>query len=336
MAHEECLGNGQAQPKIEVAHVWRRVCPFFHRLLADKNPMTHKNYLTPYSARRLPLWVLMVCMFMAWGTMILAETGEDFTLDRPYGKLGVSVISPPSEKLAKEPLLLLNFSSDRRESLPGGKYGGIAQPFLDAGNRIASFDLPQHGERIDKYGSGIAGMSASVAAGQDPFAVFVEDGRSVIDELIKRGLATEGKIMICGVSRGGYCALRLASADNRVSAVCALAPVTDWAALEEFAAIKDRPAVEKLAMTHFAENLAGRRVYAAIGNADTRVSTAACTRFILALNEVEARRNLKESSLRFLIVDDSRDHSLNSHWRKEGIQFLLRTKVSVEQENLPQ
>jgi len=249
---------------------------------------------------------------------------EEIVIQRPYGPLVVAVASPAPGKLAEEPLLLLNFSADRMASLPGGRYGSIVRPFLDQGHRVASFDLPAHGDRIEKkYGSGIAGMSASIAAGEDVFALFVEDGRAVIDALIKRGLAKEGRIVLCGVSRGGYCVLRLAAADSRIAAVAGLAPVTDWRELREFAAIKDRPAVAELALTNYAAQLAGRRVYVASGNADTRVGTAACLRFILALSSAEKQLGLTKSFLRFHVVDDSVGHSLATRWRREGIQFLL-------------
>lgn len=265
-----------------------------------------------------------------------ADTIEEFSINRPYGQLIVSVISPPEGKLAQDPLLLLNFSADRHSALPDGRYGGITRPFLDAGYRIASFDLPSHGDRVDQHGSGLSGLSASIAAGCDPFSLFVEDGQAVIDELITRKLVKSGNIVVSGVSRGGYCALRLASADSRIGAVSAMAPVTDWRALKEFAPIKEKPEVAGLDMENFATDLAGRRVYVAIGNADSRVSTAACTRFVLAVNKAEANLDLEESSLRYHLVDDSKDHSLNTRWRREGIQFLMTPVRSSVQQDLPE
>lgn len=262
---------------------------------------------------------------------------EEFSVVRPYGSLVVEVQTSKDQPLASDPLVLLNFSADRKSSMVDGKHGSIVKPFLDQGHRVVSFDIPCHGDRVDDSGSGIAGMSASVAANKNPFDLFVEDAKIVIDELIKRGLARSGRIVVCGVSRSGYCAIRLIAADDRVAAAAALAPVTDWRALKEFYPIKDDPRVEKLALTNFADQLAGKRIYTAIGNADSRVGTDNCTRFILAVNEAEAKKGIKTSALRYLMVDDSADHSLNPTWRKEGIQFLLKPATSATaQQDLPQ
>ncbi len=266
-----------------------------------------------------------------------ATTSEEFTIDRPYGKLTVEMQTAAGKPPASDPLVLLNFSADRKSSMVDGKYGGIVRPFLEQGHRVVSFDLPAHGDRVDQLGSSIAGMAANVVAGKKPFDVFVEDGQAVIDELIKRGLAKPGRIVVCGVSRAGYCALRLAAADDRIAATAALSPVTDWRDLKEFAASKNLPEVEKLALTNFASKLVGKRFYVAIGNADSRVGTDACTRFILSVNEAEKARGLKTSAVRYLMVDDSVDHTLNTRWRQEGIQFLLKPPVAAEpQQTLPQ
>jgi hypothetical protein len=253
-----------------------------------------------------------------------AEPGsETFSIARGALRFAVEVQSPPPAQLAGRPLLLLNFSTDRKSSLHGGRYGEPARIFLEAGHRVASFDLPAHGERIDRHGSGIGGLCARVVAGEDPFAEFVADGQGVIDECIRRGLAMSGDIVVCGVSRAGYCAIRLAAGDMRVAAVAALAPVTDWARVREFEAAKDTPAVAALALGRFVESLVGRRVYVAIGNHDLRVGTDACTRFILTLGEAERRREITLSRVRYVMADDSPGHALAAKWRQEGAKFLL-------------
>jgi hypothetical protein len=142
-----------------------------------------------------------------------------FTLTRDGQKLSVQIETPAAGQLAARPMLLLNFSTDAQSSLHRGRYGKPAQFFLAHGHRIASFDLPAHGERVDRHGKGIDGLCARVVAGEDPFALFVADGQAVIDECIRRGWAESGQIVVCGVSRAGYCALRLAAADRRIAAV---------------------------------------------------------------------------------------------------------------------
>lgn len=290
-------------------------------------------------SNRAPLGVvLVVSLFTAVGAAEKDAEGptmEEFSVTRPWGELVVTVFTPPAGKLSKQPMLLLSFSSDRRSSLPGGRYGAPTQAFLDQGHRIASFDLPLHGGRVDRHGSGIAGFSKCIVAGEDPFATFVQDGTAVIDELLKRGLASPGRIVASGVSRAGYCVLRLAAAESRIQAAAALAPVTDWTALREFAKVAKHPGVTSLALTNFARELAGKRIYIAIGNFDDRVDTAACTRLVLAINEAEQQQKVAKSQLRYLIVDDSQGHSLAARWRQEGIRFLLQTQRSSSDGDLP-
>jgi pimeloyl-ACP methyl ester carboxylesterase len=259
---------------------------------------------------------------------------EEFAVRSENASIAVRLISPPAERLSSEPVLLLYFSADRRSSMPDGRYGAPTRVFLENGHRVASFDLPAHGERVGRHGSGIAGFAAMVAAGEDPFAMLVADGRAVIDECIRRGLASEGNVVVAGVSRGGYCALRLAAADSRISAVAGLSPVTDWREIDEFERIKDTPAVGNLALERFARDLAGRRVYVAIGNRDTRVGTHACTRFVLALLKEESRLG-GPSQIRYHIADDSRGHALAGRWRIEGIEFLMSSTVPDSAQPLP-
>lgn len=256
-----------------------------------------------------------------------AVISEEFAVSCSGGSLRVQMQSPPLEKLAKHPLLLVFLSADRHSSMPDGRYGGPGRIFLEHGHRVVSFDLPAHGERVDRHGAGIAGLAALVAAGEAPFDRIVADGRAVIDECLRRGWAEEGRIVVAGVSRGGYCALRLAAEDMRVGAVAAFAPVTDWGMLAEFAVQRKSPAVAALKLSRFADRLAGRRVYLAIGNLDLRVGTDSCTLFVLALNQAERVRGVARSRLRYVIADDSVDHRVADKWREAGMMFLLGETV---------
>lgn len=293
------------------------------RLRARRATMCTTTLLPPWLRRQVATYSIVTLILASVAAAATALT-EEFTVTRAGESLVVRLQSPPPERLAPNPLLLLFFSTDRRASLPDGAYGAPGKRFLDEGHRVASFDLPAHGDRVDRHGSGIAGLRARVVAGEKPFDTFVADGRAVIDECLRRGLATADRIVTCGVSRGGYCALRLAAAEPRIAAVAAFAPATDWRFVTEFAAVKDHPEVAALALTHHAAALAGRRVYLAIGNHDRRAETNACTAFVLAIGEAEVRAGIAPSRLRYLIVDDSLGHALAAPWRHAGIQFLLQ------------
>lgn len=242
-------------------------------------------------------------------TLIVAPEGRELTC---------ALASPPAPSPA--PALLLTFSGTRQMSLGRHPYDLAAKAFLEAGHYALSFDLPCHGDRVNAHGEGIAGMCAALTAGQDPFARFVADGKAVIDACQAGGLGAGG-IFAYGISRGGYCALRLAAADPRVRGVSGIAPVTDWRVLREFAAVRDRPEVEALALDHFAPALARRPVFLIIGNRDGRVGAHRCLGFATRIFESEAGSG--ESSTQVRVVD-APGHGLPDEGYVAGAEFLLR------------
>lgn len=232
---------------------------------------------------------------------------------------------PGAEALAKDPALLLTFVLDRRGTHEHPMYGIPTRLFVAAGHRALSFDPPCHAQRAAPGAEpGINAFREAFLAGDDPFERFIADARAAIDACLARGLTRPGRIVACGVSRSGYCVLRLAAADPRVVAVSALAPVTDWLALHEFAALRGRPDAAGLDLENFAAPLVGRPVYVAMGNADRRVGSEACARFVARLALEEGRQNLESSRLLFHLVNDSPGHTLSARWRQRGAAFLLR------------
>src|SRR5690606_36297904 len=133
----------------------------------------------------------------------------------------------------KNPALFFAFALDRNTTLTKRPYCLAAEYFLENGHRAASFDLPSHGDRVGAQRSGIDGFRDAFVAGNDVFAGFVAEGKAVIDECIKRGIATPGRIAVGGTSRGGYMSLRLLAGDDRIVAGAGFAPVTDWRDLRE-------------------------------------------------------------------------------------------------------
>ena len=231
--------------------------------------------------------------------------------------------SPAAGARGPAPALLLSFSTTRQTSLGEPPYDLTARAFLNAGHRVLSFDLPHHGERVEGYGTGIQGMCAAFLDGRDPFALFVRDGMAAVDACLERGLATAGRIYACGVSRGGYCALRLAAGDVRIAGVAGLAPVTAWRLLQEFEAVRERPEVAALDLDNWAGELSGRPVYLAIGNHDQRVGTDACVRLAMRLYELEQPR-AQGSSATELHVVNSRGHELPGelHQRARALEIV--------------
>lgn len=247
---------------------------------------------------------------------------QEFPVSVEGRTITVKVLSPPAEKLVADPALLLTFATERNQSLADRPYRLTADYFLSKGHRAASFDLPAHGDRVDRFGGQIAGFRNAFVAGVDPFAMFVKDGAAVIDECIKRGLVKPGRIAVAGTSRGGYMALRLLASDDRITAGAGYAPVTDWRELAEFAADKTRDDVRDLQLVNFVEGMAGKHVYVAIGKTDTRVSTQRCQAFVESLSKANADSGLPTTLVDFQLTSDT-GHSLSDSWYERGRKWLL-------------
>lgn len=222
------------------------------------------------------------------------------------------------ERLAASPTLLLFFATDRRMTLSEDPYARIPSTFLAAGHRVASMDLPQHGELADAFGDGLAGMAAAVAAGRDVFAQLDEAGHSVIDLFAERGYLQQGTLVAGGISRGGYAALRLTARETRVRAVAALSPVTYLPALTEFAPLAEHPLVQRANLDRFIALLVGRPLFIGISSDDPRVGTGYCRVFCQAVHDM-----MPEADQVLAIAEDN-THRTPELFFGQGAEFLLR------------
>ena len=249
---------------------------------------------------------------------------REFNLQVGPRTISSRLLSPKRERLAEKPLLLLSLALDRETALNADPYSLAAKLFVARGHRALSFDLPAHGRRVDKYGEGIQGWRNAWVDGADVFTQFVAEAAAVIDRCIQEGYARAGRVVLYGISRGGYLALRLMAADARIAGAAAIAPVTDWRALAEFSADRDRGDLAGLELTRYADALAGKRVFLVIGTSDHRVSTASCCRFFLGLLDANARHGQTEPPVEFhcsAMMEPG--HSVDDSWRRRGAEFLL-------------
>ena len=194
------------------------------------------------------------------------------------------------ERVSQRPALLINLASDRRAAIDGEWFNIVPNVFLAAGHRVAAFDLPCHGELAESGVEGLAGMAAAVARGVDVFAEIAATGAALIDACLERGYAAEPWIVVAGTSRGGLSALHVAAAEPRVLACAVFSPVTRLAAVSEFAALGDHPIVQRSDATALVPALAGRAVFAAMGETDPRVDAASCEAFCRALAAASPER----------------------------------------------
>lgn len=198
----------------------------------------------------------------------------------------------------------------------------MAQQFVSRGHAALSYDVPNHGELVNEHGEGITGMRNALIAGEDPFQLFVDRGRAVIDYCLDHRLATSGRIVVCGTSRGGYMALRLLATDARIRAGAGFAPVTDWRDLDEFSQDRDRQDMPLLQLSTQAASLAKRAIFLVIGHRDDRVNTASCCQLFLDIQKERKQRDIRQGAVDFYCTDDP-GHSCGRAWYQKGAEFLL-------------
>jgi dienelactone hydrolase len=204
-------------------------------------------------------------------------TDTELVLDLPFGTRRALLRTPA--RLAQTPCLLINLAMDRATAMHEWPYGIIPALFTAAGHRVATFDLPYHGELATEERKELRGIAAAAAAGEDPLAEVRAVGRAVIDACLAQGLVEAGRIVVAGTSRGGFSALHLMAADARIAAAAALVPVTDLTALTEFRALAGSPLIARASAEALIPALANRHVFVSMGEKDERVSADACFAF---------------------------------------------------------
>lgn len=172
---------------------------------------------------------------------------------------------------------------------------------------VVSIDIPCHGTQAGDC-SGLGGWSHQVADNHD--FVAESNGRlsRLLDHLIQTGVADPDRIAAGGTSRGGFLAMHFAAYDQRVKCVAAFAPVTDLAALREFADQKQHPLVKGLCLHNQAAALAGRPVWIVIGDRDDRVSTQRAIDLATQLSAAARGRDMT-SHVELHVISEPRGHT---------------------------
>jgi len=218
-------------------------------------------------------------------------------------------------------ILMLNLSAD--ETLDNEYYRQPALPFLQAGHSAVSYDLPCHGSRISaKYGRGIEGFARMFRDGIDVFGQIVSESRALLDAAISMGAARDGRIAVCGCSRGGYAALRVLAADNRVTGAAAICPVTDWAYFPFFDYCRGEERLAGARLENYIPQIAGRAVHIVIGGHDAVVGTESCLRFYLGLSDENENRGYGRELASIVVTEDA-GHTMSLAQRRRCGEFLL-------------
>lgn len=148
-------------------------------------------------------------------------------------------------------------------------YSYVAKALADRGWQPTWNDLPAHGAdvRPDEVGlQPLERWAKRVAAGEDivtPFTRYVSDW--ITGQRLDR-------VVLVGVSRGGFMALHAAARDKRIDGVVAFCPVTDLRLLTEFAGHQVGGLASQLGLGYCADQLRGRPVWIQTPSIDARVN----------------------------------------------------------------
>ncbi len=145
----------------------------------------------------------------------------------------------------------------------------------------------------------------------------------VLDHLIEVGYTDPKKVVVGGSSSGGFLALHYVAHDSRIRGGAVVVPVTDLAALLEFAGMQMHPAVRALALNKQAEKLADRSIFVLMGDRDARVGTGAAIQFAQAVWKVAAERGLRTGvELHVLPELGGHAHPAGSH--QQAAEWILK------------
>lgn len=248
---------------------------------------------------------------------------EEFQVAVGERRLNVVLASAKSGNIHENPILLLTFGTHRHSvftTFP--THFASIRPFLEEGHRVLSFDIPNHGERVNEHGSDIPGLRDAFLHGEDPFHLFIEDAEAVITFCLENGLVREGRIAVSGSSRSGYLALRLIAHDPRIQAGAVFSPVTDWRELREFSEVQNLPEIEKLRLSRYLDGFIGKYLFLIIPYHDIRVNTASCCRFYLDVLQANDRAGYP-STLLDLCITPEKGHACGETWLEFAGRSLL-------------
>lgn len=230
-----------------------------------------------------------------------------------------AVIALPSEdQLADHPVLLLAIGGPRTHLV--GANDLQAKHFLDRGHPVVSFDIGSMPGDLTIYRD-------NVIKGPDPALVFIREAQAVIRGCEEMGWSTPGRVVVTGISRYGYLALRLLAADDSLHIGGAFSPVTDWRALREFDGFEDRDEVSAMAVSNYIEGLVGKQIFMVIGNHDDRVGTAECAALFVDLHAANQAADIDPAKVDLFLTTDP-GHKCSKPWYQLGAQTLLDAALS--------
>lgn len=223
--------------------------------------------------------------------------------------------------------ILFNLSGTIDATLSSPYFRQSGNELAELGYLCISIDIPSHGSQtVEGMPDELAGWNDRATKGENFVEEFNLRLSKVLDHLLETGVADPEKIAICGTSRGGFLAIHFMAHDSRVKCAAAFAPVTDPAALRQFAKSGTHPMVKQLSLENQADKLAGRPVWIVIGDQDEGVSTQKA--IDLATSITAASIKLKvDSQVEIRVMPEPRGHTTPKGAAAEAAKWIHQQVV---------
>lgn len=220
---------------------------------------------------------------------------------------------------------LFYFSLSAEESLSLYPFNEPVTYLKNSPLRIFSMTIPGHEGTVSKE-KAIETWAQQVRDGIDPLSPFITKICYVLDQLMNKNILIKGKIILAGLSRGGYIATLVAARHSLCNVVLGFAPITELKAAREFQELQDHPLLESLSLQSHLESLIHKKIRYYIGNRDTRVGTKHAFELISALATLSHEKRGKQGSFELIIGNSIgfMGHGTSSEVFKEGSQWIQK------------
>lgn len=251
----------------------------------------------------------LLCLFLAGA--VQADPSAPRAVQVLETKEGVRFAIWGAKPKAPAPTLFI-LASGISEALGSPYFRQCGNVLAEHGYLCVSVDLP-----------GLSSWSGRCQKGEDFVAEVNRKMTRVLDHLIADGYTDPAKVAICGTSRGGFLALHFAAHDERVRCAVGYALVTVLTALEEFRAAKDNELANSLALSRQADKLAGRAVWIAICEGDSRVGTDHAVDLARRIKDAASARKL-EDRVELHVAKQPRGHTTPPGAKEKSAEWILK------------
>lgn len=199
--------------------------------------------------------------------------------------------------------------------------------------RCFSFTLPKHGPEFIKS-EAMHAWAHALLSGEDLFQSFFDQVDQTIDFLIQQNLVDPNKMVVGGLSRGGFIATHLAARRQDFKAILGFAPLTDISFLSEFKQT-EIPLVQKWTLENQIPRLTNQHLRFYIGNDDQRVGTEKCFAFLNRIVHEAVKNKIRSPQVEFLTFPSigHKGHGTPPDIFYRGVRWLISKILTLESPN---